>query len=182
VLLKEVFHPSSVRVGEEFAWYAVGIVSGQNETNPAVGYSYQDGPADSIYIIKNDGSRETVPRDPNSIYGVYLAGTYPPGTTVDSRDLLRGAVYPAQGKYRILIASGVVDIVNRIFYAHDIRYYEVTAEAGPTPTPTPPPTPPPSPPPSPSPTPRPIPVWVIAAVTAATLVGVVAGVALAKRE
>jgi hypothetical protein len=170
-------------VGEEFAWYAVGAVSGQNETNPAVGYSYQDGPADSIYIVKNDGSRETVPRDPNSIYAVYLAGTYPPGTTVDSRGLLRGAVYPAQGKYRILIASGVVDPENRIFYAHDTRYYDVTAEAGPTPSPTPTatPTPTPSPSPSPSPTPRPIPVWAIAAVAAAALVGVVAGVALAKR-
>jgi len=169
VELKEVFHPDIVYETVEFPWYAVGEVRWVPETNPGVGYIYEDGPSPTVDIVRNDGSRVQVPRDPTRIYAVYKRGTYPPGATVDSRDLVRGAVFPEDGEYRVKIASGVVDEGRGVFYADEVVTYVVAAERLP-PQPTAP-TPPP-----------PIPLREILAIsTAAALLGAVVGFALAGR-
>jgi hypothetical protein len=103
VVIDSVDHPLSVVVNKEFSWYIVGKVSGGPVTHPAVGYIYQSGPA-TIKLVRNDGSTEDLP--PGSYATVYLKGSQPEGTKVDSRNKYRGAIFPAAGTYTVLLAVG----------------------------------------------------------------------------
>ncbi len=166
VNITEANHPDTVYVNQEFSWYVVGQVQNGYVTNPAVGYYYISGPASSITIIDVAGNEHYV--SPGQIIFVYLTGTQPPGTTIDSRLLYRYAVYPQTGTYQVALVAGYYNQQTGQFTITDQRYYTVTcttptipspspspSPSPPTPPPTPPPSPPPTPPPSPSPSPSP---------------------------
>jgi hypothetical protein len=106
VYIKDASHPTSVTVNQEFSWYAVGEVRDGSAHNPGVAYYYKDGPAPSVKIVKKDGSAVDLPK--GYAFVAYEKGDCPAGTLVDSRDVCRGAAYPAAGTYTIWLCSGVL--------------------------------------------------------------------------
>jgi hypothetical protein len=106
VAVREASHPTSVTVNKEFAWYVVGEVKNGAVHNPAVGYHYKDGPADSVKIVDKNGGEHDVPKG----YAVFYLkpGDQPAGTLIDSRDAYRGAKYPAAGTYTARLVAGAI--------------------------------------------------------------------------
>jgi len=150
VKITSAYHPDTVYVNQEFGWYVVGQVQNGYVTNPAVGYYYISGPASSITIIDVNGNAHYV--SPGQIIFVYLTGTQPPGTIIDSRWQFKSAVYPQTGTYQVALVAGYYNPQTGQFTITDQRDYTVTCTTPPSPSPSPSP-PPPSPPPSPPPTP-----------------------------
>jgi hypothetical protein len=106
VYVKDASHPTSVTVNQEFSWYLVGEVRDGTVRNPAIGYYYYNGPADRIRLVKNDGSAVDLPKGYAAV--LLKKGDQPVGTTIDSRDVFRGAVYPAAGTYTIYLCAGAL--------------------------------------------------------------------------
>ena len=106
VYVKDASHPTSVAVNQEFSWYLVGEVRDGTVRNPAIGYYYYNGPADRIRLVRKDGSAVDLPK--GSVAVLLKKGDQPAGTTIDSRDVLRGAVYPVAGTYTIVLCAGAV--------------------------------------------------------------------------
>jgi hypothetical protein len=106
VVIVDASHPTSVNVNKEFAWYVVGHVEVASITNPGVAYAYHDGPADNIVLVKTDGSEVTLPKGYAAV--IYYKATKDPCTNIDSRNVLRGAKFPAAGTYTIWLLSGYV--------------------------------------------------------------------------
>ena len=104
VNITSAYHPDTVYVNQEFSWYVVGQVQNGYVTNPAVGYYYISGPASSIEIIDVNGNTHYV--SPGQIIFIYLTGTQPPGTIIDSRWLYKGAIYPQTGTYQVALVAG----------------------------------------------------------------------------
>jgi len=104
VLIADASHPSRVTVNEEFSWYVVGHVEDALVHNPGVAYVYLDGPANSITLVGADGSRDTLEK--GTFMTIYYHADKDPCTNVDSRDVYRGAIFPAEGTYTIWLLSG----------------------------------------------------------------------------
>jgi hypothetical protein len=104
VVITDASHPTSVDVNKEFAWYVVGHVENAQVTNPGVAYAYYDGPAANIVLVKTDGSEVTLPKGYADI--IYYKATKDPCTNIDSRNIFRGAKFPAAGTYKIWLLSG----------------------------------------------------------------------------
>jgi len=124
VSIVEADHPTEVTVNKEFAWYAVGHVDGDSVVNPGVAYYYEDGPASSIYLVKRDGSKIELPK--GKAYSMYYEGEMPPCRNIDSRDLVRGAIFPTVGTYGVWLVSGRWE--EGEFYYHDKREYKVATK------------------------------------------------------
>ena len=104
VLITDASHPTSVNVDEEFSWHVVGHVEDAMVHNPGVAYVYVDGPADSITLVGADGTRDILEKGMVQI--IYFHADKDPCTNVDSRDVYRGAIFPAEGTYTIWLLSG----------------------------------------------------------------------------
>jgi hypothetical protein len=104
--VKDASHPTSVTVNQEFSWYLVGEVRDGTVRNPAIGYYYYNGPADKIKLVKKDGTTLDLARGYVAI--LLKKGDQPVGTTIDSRDAFRGAVYPFAGTYTIYLCAGAL--------------------------------------------------------------------------
>jgi len=106
VYVKDASHPTSVTVNQEFSWYLVGEVRDGTVRNPAIGYCYYNGPADRIRLVKKDGSAVDLPKGYVAV--LLKKGDQPVGTTIDSRDVFRGAVYPVAGTYTVYLCTGAL--------------------------------------------------------------------------
>ena len=105
-MIEEAAHPTSVEVNKEFSWHVVAHARDGAVRNPAAGYLYQAGPADSITIVRKDGVEFSLSK--GSVAVVYAKGDQPVCTRVDTRAVLRGAKYPTAGTYDIFLISGVL--------------------------------------------------------------------------
>jgi hypothetical protein len=104
VIFVDVKAPScSAEPSREYSWYIVGRVINAPVTNPGVCFFYLDGPS-NITLVKNDGTTETLA--PFRFSVVYKEGSQPVGTTIDSREVYRGVVFPALGSYILLLQVG----------------------------------------------------------------------------
>ena len=105
-VIKSASHPTDVYVNREVSWYVVGEVRDGYVNNPGVSYRYYGGPSNSIKLVDNAGNKKDLPID--CIAVVYRKGTQPPGTTIDSRDMYRGVIFPQAGTYTIWLCAGYV--------------------------------------------------------------------------
>ena len=106
VKITDDYHPTRVTAMKEFSWYVVGTVYNDTVHNPAVGYHYRDGPADKVVLVKKDGSEVELAKGGVAAYA--KKGDYAPGSTIDSRDVFRGAKLPKEGTYTIWLVAGSV--------------------------------------------------------------------------
>jgi hypothetical protein len=104
VVIADASHPTSVDVNKEFAWYVVGHVENAQVTNPGVAYVYYDGPAGNVVLVKTDGSEVSLQKGYAQV--IYYKATKDPCTNIDSRNIFRGAKFPAAGTYKIWLLSG----------------------------------------------------------------------------
>ncbi len=104
VKIADANHPTAVTVNREFSWYLVGHVENATVHNPGIAYAYIDGPASSISLIRTDGSRADLPKGYCSI--MYYRGDKGACTNIDSRNVYRGAIFPAVGTYKIWLLAG----------------------------------------------------------------------------
>jgi hypothetical protein len=104
VVIVDASHPTSVNVNQEFPWYVVGHVENAQVTNPGVAYAYVDGPAGNVVLVKTDGSEVSLPKGYVQI--IYYKATKDPCTNIDSRNIFRGAKFPAAGTYKVWLLSG----------------------------------------------------------------------------
>jgi len=100
VFFVEVFHPTSAYVNQEVKWYARAKVVGGKVDTPLMDYGYIDGPTDKIIIVRADGVKVDLPKGSYILVGLRM-GDCPEGTELDSRELIRGVIFPAVGTYKI---------------------------------------------------------------------------------
>ena len=111
--------PSTVGVNQPFSWGLTGQVVNCNVTNPAVGLTYADGPADYITIYYNG---QSVQLAKGMVFYGYISGSQPPGTTISMSGT---ASLPVQGTYKLVYVAGWVE--DGTFYVTDSQTYDVTA-------------------------------------------------------
>ena len=96
-------HPLSANANIEVPWYLVGHVVSTID-GPAVGYVYEDGPADAITIIRKDGSTVSIAKGYAAVS--YLSGSRAACISIDSRDNYKGVIFPIPGTYWVWLAAG----------------------------------------------------------------------------
>jgi len=100
VVFVDVAHPTSAYVNQEVRWYARAKVVGGKVDTPIMDYGYVDGPTDKITIVKADGSKVDVSKGAYILVGLRM-GDCPEGTEFDSREFIRGVIFPVAGTYKI---------------------------------------------------------------------------------
>jgi len=131
VKITDSYIPSIVYVNQMVSWYVVGQVTGGNVTNPGVGIYYIDGPSDYIVVIDAKGNRMNLYK--GKIAHGDLTGTYPPGTTIDSRAFYKYVIFPSEGTYTVATVAGYYDSSTGMFKVTDRKDYTVTATTPPSP-------------------------------------------------
>ncbi|MEM0060404.1 MAG: hypothetical protein QXW80_02725 [Candidatus Micrarchaeia archaeon] len=139
VVISELYHKTYGKPNELIDWYVVARVMSQSETNPGVAYFYICGPSDSITVVDKDGKQYTIPKRQGIV--VYYQGTAQPGETIDTRDAIKGSIFPMPGYYTVVVYAGTYDDANQQFYIHDFEHECVDIEGTPSPSPSPSPTP-----------------------------------------
>jgi hypothetical protein len=103
-VVKEWSHPTSAAAGQEVSWYAVGEARDGSVTDPFVSYSYLDGPAGSVTLVRADGTALQLPKGGEA--RKTWSGALPQGSSKDSREAFRGVVFPQPGAYKVRVSTG----------------------------------------------------------------------------
>jgi len=139
VVISELYHKTNGTPNNLIDWYVVAQVMSQSETNPGIAYFYICGPSNSITVVDKDGKQYTIPKKQGVV--VYYQGTAQPGTKIDTRDAIKGSIFPMPGNYTVVVYAGTYDDAKQLFYIHDFEHVCVDIEGTPSPSPSPSPTP-----------------------------------------